>query len=261
MKLWYVPPVTILLCVVASFAQQQEVDTDHSLIEIGGGYSYDGFHNWSGPSLRSNFVPRDSDLSLNVQVARVEEFGDMGTAFKGGLTYDMSENWYTTLQMSSSSGGFFLPRVSTRISIGRGWLPGQRLDTTVGMGYVRWKDATTEYDCPVGVSYEFAPSWSAQAEVNFEVTSPSSVFSHTQFVSVSQGKEERHLVTLGGEFGTEAFQIIGPNTTLSNFHSSEITLKWRQWAHRGWGWSVGGLYYLNREYQRKSVELGIFKEF
>jgi YaiO family outer membrane protein len=268
MKLW--PMLVVPLLAVAAFSQQdfaptlprQHSETSSSgLIEISGGYSYDGIRNWTGPSVRVEYGPQDSNLGMNMQVARVMEFGDVGTVFKGGVTYDFSDSCYATGQLGSSSGGFFLPSLTSRFSLHQGWLSGQRLVAAVGMGYERWKDGSTDYFWPIGATYRLSRSWSAQAEISFELGKPNDTLAHMQYLAITQGREKKHEVTLAGQFGTEAFQVIGPQTTISNFHSYEITLKWRQWVRPNWGFSLEGLYYSNPEYQRKGIVLGLFREF
>jgi hypothetical protein len=50
-------------------------------IEVNGGYSFDGFKNWGGPSVRSSFEPRNSFNEWSAGVARVQEFGATGYIF------------------------------------------------------------------------------------------------------------------------------------------------------------------------------------
>jgi YaiO family outer membrane protein len=258
---WHIAFITVLLLRVPAIAQQDESSRGFGLLEITGGYSYDGDHNWSGPSFRGEFQGRDSNITWNGQVSRVQEFGDIGVKVQGGVTYDLSERWYTNTQVETSSGGFFLPGFLVGGSISREWFNKQQLITSIGIDYTRWKDMHTDYNWPISASYQLTSSWSAQAGVDLTVSTPGNVLALMKFLSITQGREHRHLLTFQGEFGREAFQIIAPQTTISNFSSQEVTLKWRQWVHQGWGVALSGGYYSNPYYQRKGAALGLFKEF
>jgi YaiO family outer membrane protein len=68
-------------------------------------------------------------------------------------------------------------------------------------------------------------------------------------------------VTLRVGFGKEAFQLIGPTVTLSDFESQTLTVTWRQWIGKNWGANFVGDYYHNPSYERGGATLGFFREF
>ncbi len=76
-----------------------------------------------------------------------------------------------------------------------------------------------------------------------------------------KGRNKHHYVTVNAGFGEEAYQIVGPNTVLSRFLSQNLTITWRQWTGKNWGFNFVADYYHSPFYQRGGGSFGFFKEF
>jgi YaiO family outer membrane protein len=87
------------------------------------------------------------------------------------------------------------------------------------------------------------------------------VFSPAGFVAVTEGTNKRYYVTVNAGFGEEAYQIVGPNTVLNRFESQNLTITWRQWTGKNWGFNFVADYYHNPFYQRGGGSFGFFREF
>ena len=229
-------------------------------IEASGGYSSDGFRNWSGPSVRGSFAPRNSFNEWSAGAARVQEFGATGYLFEGGLDRDLTDTWDVGLNIGGTSS-FFLPRFAADFSTSRRWSDAEKFVMTFDGSYLRWQDVHRDYVWGLGASYHFERPWAVEAGVNIDLSTPGSLCTEEQYFGVSQGREKNYLVTLRGEFGREAYQVIGPNISISNFESYGISLKLQKWVGGGWGVVVAGNYYSNPYYQDRGVSVGFFKEF
>jgi YaiO family outer membrane protein len=97
--------------------------------------------------------------------------------------------------------------------------------------------------------------------VRWNISSPGSVFTQSQYVAVTQGRDKHHFVVLRAGFGREGYQVVGPANTLVDFHSQEASVTWRQWLKRPWGFNAVVEYYHNPFYQRAGVSVGVFREF
>ena len=78
---------------------------------------------------------------------------------------------------------------------------------------------------------------------------------------MTQGRNLQHYVTLRAGFGKEAYQLVGPVATITDFHSQTLTITWRQWVGPHWGVNVVADYYHNPTYMRGGTSFGFFKEF
>jgi YaiO family outer membrane protein len=230
-------------------------------VEAGGDYLNltNGFGNWAGGYARGT-VTTGKNI-LNAEVNGQREFGDAGVYLAGGDTYNFNSDWYGSITAGSSVGGFFWPRFRADGFINKKWMGRRQLITTFGFGYYAAKDVHRDHSFFVGSTYYFAKPWIVEEGIRFNVSNPGSVFSPAAFVAVTQGRNKQHYITLRSGFGKEAFQLIGPTLSLSDFQSETLTVTWRQWIGKNWGINLVGDYYHNPFYQRGGSSLGFFREF
>jgi len=231
-----------------------------SSIDFGGGYSYDGYRNWDGPYLRGT-IKQNADTSWTLGVARVASFSDSGALFLGGLTRYFGSKWWADFNLASSYGGFYLPAFSTDATFHKKWLARGKLVTSFGLGYDHFKDEHNTYRWPVSLGYELNPRWRVEGGVSFAYTKPNPSASREQFVSISYGRDRKYSVSVRGEFGHQSYEIIPPNVGISDFASHAVSVNWRQWLRRDFGFNVGAEYYSSVYYPSRSVNLGFFKDF
>ncbi len=229
-------------------------------IDVNGGYSFDGHQDFSGPSVHGSFSPRNSFNRWNAGVARTQQFGISGQIFEGGIDRDLTNTWGGGLSISGSNA-LFLPQLAADVSANKRWLAKKKFATSFSGGYVRWQDVHRDYHWGLGASYHFQRPWGVEAGVNIDLSTPTNQCTETQYVAVSHGRVKNLSVGLRGDFGRVAYQITGPNTSISNFESYGISLQVRQWVGSNWGFVVSGSYSYNSVYQSEGVSLGFFKGF
>ncbi len=232
-----------------------------NFVEAGGDYLNlsNGFGYWAGGYARGTVTTGNN--VWNAEVNGQHEFGDSGVYLAGGDTYNFNSNWYGSLTLGSSVGGFFWPRFRADAFINKKWMSRKQLITTLGFGYYEAKDVHRDHSFFLGSTYYFVKPWIVEEGIRFNVSNPGSVFSPAAFVAVTQGRSKQHYVTLRTGFGKEAFQLVGPTVSLSDFESQTLTVTWRQWIGTNWGFNVVGDYYHNPFYQRGGTSLGFFREF
>lgn len=232
-----------------------------NFVEAGGDYLdlSRGFGYWAGGYARGT-VTRGNNI-FNAEVNGQHEFGDAGVYLGAGDTYNFNPDWYGSLTLGSSAGGFFWPRFRADGFINKKWLSRKQLITTFGFGYYAAKDVHRDRSFYVGSTYYFAKPWIVEEGIRFNVSNPGSVFSPAAFVAVTQGRDKQHYLTLRTGFGKEAFQLIGPTVSLSDFESQTLTGTWRQWIGTNWGVNLVADYYHSPFYQRGGITLGFFREF
>jgi YaiO family outer membrane protein len=232
-----------------------------SFVEVGGSYRKltNGFGDWSGGYARG--VLTNGKNIWSVEVNGQHEFSDRGVYLAAGDTYNFNSDWYASLTLGSSVGGFFWPRFRADAFVNRKWGARKQFITTLGYGYYASKDVHRDQSVFVGTTYYFRGSWIVEDGVRFNVSNPGVVFSPAGFVAVTNGRDKHHYVTVNTGFGQEAYQIVGPTTVLTRFPSQNMTITWRQWMEKTWGFNLVGEYYHSSFYERGGASFGFFKEF
>jgi YaiO family outer membrane protein len=230
-------------------------------VEAGGDYLTltNGFGYWAGGYARG--VVTEGHNIWNAEINGQHEFGDGGVYFAGGDTYNFNPDWYGSLTVGSSVGGFFWPRFRGDGFLNKKWMPHKQLITTLGFGYYASKDVHRDHSFFVGTTYYFTTPWILEEGLRFNVSNPGSVFSPAGFVAVTHGREQKQYLTLRAGFGVEAYQLVGPTVTLNDFQSQTVTITWRRWVGESWGINLVGDYYHSPYYERGGPSIGFFREF
>lgn len=233
----------------------------NNFVEAGGSYRQltNGFGDWSGGYARG--VLTTGKNIWNAEVNAQHEFGDAGVYLAAGDTYNFNSDWYASLTLGSSVGGFFWPRFRADAFVNRKWAARKQFITTLGYGYYASKDVHRDQSIFVGTIYYFQGPWIVEDGVRFDVSNPGVVFSPSGFVAVTEGRNKHHYVTVNIGFGQEGYQIVGPTTVLTRFPSQNMTITWRQWTGKSWGFNLVGDYYHSPFYERGGGGFGFFKEF
>jgi YaiO family outer membrane protein len=238
------------------------VSTVSGFVEAGMNYYglTDGQENWFGQYLRGVVDFAHKNI-VNFEVVHQAEFGDDGTFFSLGLTHVLNPDWYGSLSVGSSAGGFFWPRVRVDAFVSRKWLEQRNLVTTLGFGYYDAKDVHYDYSAFIGAAYYFESPWIVEAGLRYNFSQPGNVTAPGPFAAVTYGRNKEYFLVLRVGIGREAYQVVGPDEAITDFASQVVTLTWRQWLTRDWGFKLQTEYYHNPFYQRAGFEVGIFRDF
>ncbi|HSY66680.1 MAG TPA: YaiO family outer membrane beta-barrel protein [Terriglobales bacterium] len=230
-------------------------------VEAGGDYLTltNGFGYWSGGYARG--VVTSGHNVWNAEVNGQHEFGDSGVYLGAGDIYNFNPDWYGSLTIGSSVGGFFWPRFRGDGFINKKWMAHKQLITTFGFGYYAAKDVHRDHSFFVGTTYYFTTPWILEEGIRFNVSNPGSVFSPAGFVALTHGRNLRQYLTLRAGFGVEAYQLVGPTVALTDFESQTLTVTWRRWVGESWGVNLVGDSYHSPFYTRGGASFGFFREF
>lgn len=232
-----------------------------NFVESGGSYQTltNGYGYWGGGYTRAVYE-KGPDV-WNGEVNGQHEFGDAGVYFAVGDTHTFSPDWYAALTVGTSAGGFFWPRFCTDAFLNRKWLKRKQWITTAGFGYVAAKDVHRDNIFYLGSTYYFEKPWIVESGTYFNVSNPGRVFAPAGFIAVTQGRNKQQYLTVRAGFGEEAYQLVGPSITLTQFNSETFTITWRKWLGPNWGVNAIGDYYHSPFYMRGGSSFGFFKEF
>lgn len=232
-----------------------------SYVETGGNYLAlsNGFGYWAGGYSRAVYT-RGNDV-WNGEINAQHEFGDAGVYFAAGDTHTFNADWYGSLTVGSSAGGFFWPRYRTDTFLSKKWMGRKQFITTGGFGYYAAKDPHRDRVFYLGSTYYFTKPWIVEEGMYFNLSSPGSVFAPAGFVAVTQGRDKHQYIVVRAGFGEEGYQLIGPSVSLTQFQSQTITVTWRKWMGNNWGFNFVTDYYHNPFYNRGGSSVGFFREF
>jgi YaiO family outer membrane protein len=231
-------------------------------IDVGGEYQRltPDLGTWKAFYIRGVFL-QDAHNTWNAEITRRAEFGDQGTYFTASDTHILNEDWYMSLAAGASAGGFFLPQYRIDAAMNKKWRKQRNLVTSLGYMHAKAKDVHRDDMIEFGAAYYWQRPWTLEGAVHLNISHPGPALSESQFIALTRGRDRKHLVTLRVEFGTEAYQLVGPSTVLTQFQSQAVSLTWRQWTKGPWGFNVMPEYYHSPAYHRGGITLGIFREF
>ena len=231
-------------------------------VEAGGNYSHlnNNYNSWAGQYVKGE-IQTDPHNRWSAELINQREFGDTGQYGVLGNTHEFNENWYSIVNLGLGNDAFFLPRFRADVFINRKLLKDKSLVATLGYGYSKAQDTYDDNSLFVGATYYFPRRWIVQGGVRYNYSNPGGVDSTSGFVALTEGEYQKHFITARYGFGREAYQIIGPSTAISDFESHIVSLDWRQWVAKQWGFDLRGEYYHNPNYDRNGVNFGVFHEF
>ncbi len=163
--------------------------------------------------------------------------------------------------MGLSSRCFFLPKYRADAFIHRKLLPQKQLVVALGTGYEKAKDVHTAVRLNPEANYYLRPSWILQSGMIFTRGDPGGVLVHTQYFAVTQGENKGHYISVRGEYGREAWELIGPTSVLVNFPIHDVSGTWRQWLAPNFGFNLSVERYNNYVFNRIGATAGIFVDF
>lgn len=233
----------------------------HGFIEAGGGHSAlsPGNPSWTDGYLRAVFTGAVN--TIQTEVTREDRYGDRGYYFTGGLTHVFNQDWYADVFAGTSSYCFFLPKYRFDGFIHRKLLPQKQLILVMGGGYEKAKDVHSAFRLNPEANYYVRPSWVLQSGVIFTRGDPGAVTVHTQYFAITQGQNKSHFISVRGEYGREAWELIGPSSVLVDFPIHDVSATWRQWIAPNWGFNLTVERYNNYIFNRIGATAGLFLDF
>ena len=229
----------------------------------GGGIFYDlseGLESTYGEYARGRFETSDTN-AWNVDITRLDRFGDTGTQFGASNTHQFSDRVYTYVGVAGSAGGFFWPRVRVDFSASRKWMPEKRLVTTVGGGYFDAKDVHEDVRGFIDASYYLKGPLVLHAGIQVNVSNPGSVSSTSGYLGASYVDNKIRIMSIKGTLGDQAYQAVAANNFIVDFPFHSVRVTWREWLGKTWGLNVAAEHYASDVYDQHGIELGFFKEF
>lgn len=257
---------TLLLCLLPALAWAEanpaQLDRRSGWVELGLGHAdlTSSLASWNDAYIKG-YVQLTPTNSIQGEISNQRHFDDQGTFVGASWNHVFNDDWYGSLGVGSSDGGFFLPEVRVDAALYRKWLPQRKLVTGAIMGYYRAKDVHSDHSLVLNAVYYFDGAWIAEGGVRINQSNPGDVTTARGFAAITWGHNKDRYVVLRHDTGREGYQLISSGTVVSDFSSRETTLTWREWLSPKSGFNLTAAHYSNPSYQRSGVTLGLFYEF
>lgn len=218
-----------------------------------------GFGSWFGQYLNISKQTSACNTWLG-EVHHQREFGENGTLI--GLTniHNFNDTWYTSLGVATSDRTFFWQKFSINATLYHKMLDRKQLVPYLGFIEYWWRTASQSQYLNPGFIYYFSVPIVLEGGLLLLRNNPGNVQTIYKYVAATQGEEKKHYITLRVGWGREGYLAVGPQTILQNFSSNVVTLTWRQWLTKNWGFNLIGETYHSRVYNRNGVFLGVFRD-
>ncbi len=235
-------------------------------VDIGAGFSSltGGNSNWNDEFVRGHVGLKPGTV-LNWELSSQHHFDQRGTVGALSLTQTLSPWWYMSVGASSGSADF-QNKYRGDIAIYRKWTESQQWVTGLALMKSASRDGIhRDTGITASLAYYSANDWVGEGGVVYNKSNPGSVEGYRGFAALTMGREKQHYFTARIDHGKEGYL---PTGAIANgagdqvgFQSTELSLQWRQWLGKDWGYLVGGQFYRNPYYNRKGLSAAVFFDF
>lgn len=256
----------LVLCIglalpVFAAEQHQYLQADYVQGSLNYSSLTNDYGNWKGVSVNGSWQQNENNVWV-AELLRESEYGAWGTYASAGLTHTFNEDWYGSLFLGASdSGAFFFPKLRVDAFINRKLLKDKSLVATLGLGYSKAHQVNEDNSLYLGASYYFAQPYMIEGGIRFNRSKPGPENSNRYRVAVTYGQEFKRYLIAEYDWGTEAYQYITNTVAIMDFNSRILTLTWREWLAKDWGFALRGEFYQSDEYDRTGVEISVFKHY
>lgn len=214
-----------------------------------------GYGDWTGGYAR--VVLPSARNTWYADVLAMDAFGERGGQVGVTQRHEWSDRIFQMIGANVGNGASILPRARVDGALGVRLGAQRRVQATGGMSYV--KSTTALYDVAGIASLAwYAPhNLLLEAGGRYNVSRPGDIQSHRLSLTSIWTPSPRRSFSFRGIGGSEGWQVISANTTLTRFHSRELSLAWREKVAGPWALSVQGDWYDNPFYTRSGVTIGV----
>lgn len=223
---------------------------------------------WTDLYLRGVLSPDERD-TFSLDFERQARYGDAGWLYTLGVTHVFTDFLYASVDGSTSTGGFFIPKYRVDAFVNYKTLPRKQLVLYGGVGLDQGKPvngfATKATRLEAGSTYYFT-DWPfiVQDGVTFTHADPGGITAPSGYLAITEGRNKEHYITVRAELGREGYQLFGASNsqfTAFNFPIHNYSGTWRQWIGNNWGVNVTVERYVNPYFNRNGATVGLFLDF
>jgi YaiO family outer membrane protein len=245
---------------VMAAEQRQYIEANY--VEAGLNYSTltNGYADWRGIFVHGSWQ-QDKNNIWEAEVLRESEYDAWGTYVSAGLTHTFNDDWYASAFLGGSNDAFFFSKLRVDAFINRKLLKDKNLVATLGVGYEQAQEVNADTSLYVGASYYFEQPVEIEGGIRFNRSNPGPENSNRYRIAVTYGQPFKRYLIAEYDWGTEAYQFVSAGVSIMDFNSQLLTLTWREWMAKDWGFALRGEVYQSDEYNRNGVQISVFKHY
>ncbi len=234
-------------------------------VDIGMGFSSltGGNSNWNDQYIRGNVGLKPGTM-LSWELASQRHFDNRGTVGALSLTHTLSPVWYMTAGASTGSADFH-NKYRGDLGIYRKWTDTQQWVTGLAMMKSASRDGVhRDTGITASAAYYSTNQWVAEGGIVYNRSNPGAVEGFRGYGAFTLGTEKKYYLTTRIDHGKEGYLPAGAIATNGDhvgFQSTELSVRWRQWIDKDWGYVLGAQFYRNPYYNRKGVDAAVFFDF
>ena len=199
--------------------------------------------------------------SLNAELLDERKFGAHGGVAALAYTRVLSPDWFGTGSLVFGHGGPNWANARGDVQLSRKWLAQRQLVTSVAATYAVFDNQRSDSGLRLSAAWYLQLPAVLEAGVLFNRSQPGRITSQMPYVSATFGRQGEQYLSLRASSGTEAYQALGAEAQLVNFHSRSVAATWRRWIAPQWGFTAQAEQYNNPTYQRNTLGLGLFAKW
>ena len=217
-----------------------------------------GYSDWKEIGVRATMST--GQHQWHVEAATMNRFDLDGSYGAISDTFIIDPDWYASISFGKGNGAIYLPDYRVDGFIHRKFLSDRSLMGNLGWGRYKAPDGHQDDNINVGFTYYLDMPLVLQGEARRIQSRPGDVYSNQFFLAATWGHAGKSLLTMRRGWGHEGYQAIGATQSITGYASNQLSLSYKRWVERDWGWIASLENYRNPYYQRDGIGLSLFKE-
>lgn len=251
----------LLLCAASASLHAQVAQAPVTLeINAAHGRLTAGLPAADAANLRATWLMPGGDVA-RAELLDERKFGARGGIVAGSWTHIFAPDWFATGTLAAGHGGPNWANQRLDVDVATKWGAARNWVSHVALYGARFDGKRSDQGLRVSLVAYLPGTLVLEGGATLNVSQPGAVHSQMPFASLTWGRDGEQYLSLRLSSGTEAYQALGAERQLVNFHSSSGSLAWRRWIDRGWGLVASAEAYRNPSYRRNTVGAGVFVQF
>lgn len=222
-----------------------------------------GYANWQEASVRGDY--RLDQHLWSAELLHADRFSERGSFVGLQDRVHIAPRWDVSVAYGVGDGANWLPRDRIDGFVHHTWGSHNNWVTHLGAGYYRASDEHRDRWGSLGLSVWLEPHVRTplvvQGEVRWAQSNPGQVGTRQQFLALTWGHHGATQITARHGWGREGWQSLGDAIAITDFASRQDTLSVQHWVSSEWGFKLTADHYRNDSYNRRGVQLAVFREW
>jgi YaiO family outer membrane protein len=204
-------------------------------------------------------------LNIQAEIVQEHKFSNSGNNIAVGATYNFNEDWYVQASYAYSPSGINYAKTKLDyITYYKGLLQNKQLVVGVGIHNSLMKDGHSGTGVSLNGIYYTGGPLVVEGSITRTVNDPGNISTMGYALALTYSNralfDKRAETVLYLEHSTVGYQDLG-TSSLVDYSTNILALREKMWLGEDYGIQVNGELEFNQYYKRRTLNLGIFKDF